>query len=281
MPWKCGESYKYPIPKPTGNPWEIILEPYLEEDKEKCDAWKEEVQTLLIFAGLFSAVIMAFVVQSYPMLQEDPNLALLSQITNSIQILNIASSNTSQSTTQVGPSLLVPSTSSTHIDIIWFLSLILSLTTILFGIVALQWIREHQCYAQSVDSKKALAMFQMHAEALEAWYVPQIFMGLPVLLQASLVLFFVGIIDFLFTLNQTVVIPVTVLVALTLISTMVTTVLPTFQFDVPTQCPYKSPQSWAFLQLSKWIYRNGYVVYSFFHSYPSEWAISQVRFNFL
>ncbi|KAF8873973.1 hypothetical protein CPB84DRAFT_1893368 [Gymnopilus junonius] len=135
-------------------------------------------------------------------------------------------------------------------------------------------------------------MFRMRAEALEAWYVPQIFTGLPVLLQASLVLFFVGIVDFLFALNQTVAIPVTVLVALTLISTMVTTVLPTFQLfsltfftpssnsDVPTQCPYKSPQSWAFLQLSKWIYRNGYAVYSFFRSHPSEWAISQVPLQF-
>lgn len=243
-------------------------------------------------AGLFSAVVTAFVVQSYQNLQEDPNLVLLNQIAYSIQILNTASSNSSQSTSTLGSSSLDPTASSTRINIVWFLSLILSLTTVLFGIVALQWIREHQRYTQSVNSKRAVAMFRMRTKGLEAWYVPQIFTGLPLLLQASLVLFFVGIVDFLFALNRIVAIPVAVLVALTLLFIITTTVLPTFQLfslatfipssnsNIPTECPYKSPQSWAFLQLSKWIFKNGYAVYSFFRSRPSEWAISQVPLQF-
>lgn len=49
--WKCGEPYQYAIPEPVGNPWEVVLEALLKKDKIQCDAWKDEVQNLLIFVG--------------------------------------------------------------------------------------------------------------------------------------------------------------------------------------------------------------------------------------
>lgn len=49
--WKCGEPYQYSIPEPDGNPWEVVLEALLKKDKIQCDAWKDEVQNLLIFVG--------------------------------------------------------------------------------------------------------------------------------------------------------------------------------------------------------------------------------------
>ncbi|KAF8901368.1 hypothetical protein CPB84DRAFT_1777694 [Gymnopilus junonius] len=47
--WRCGGAYEYPIPKPDGNPWEVVLEALLKKDKLQCAAWKDEVQNLLIF----------------------------------------------------------------------------------------------------------------------------------------------------------------------------------------------------------------------------------------
>ncbi|KAF9044185.1 hypothetical protein BJ165DRAFT_1330552, partial [Panaeolus papilionaceus] len=41
-------------------------------DNEMCDAWKEEVDKLLIFAGLFSATVTAFTIESYKWLSEEP-----------------------------------------------------------------------------------------------------------------------------------------------------------------------------------------------------------------
>ncbi|KDR70743.1 hypothetical protein GALMADRAFT_75965, partial [Galerina marginata CBS 339.88] len=151
--WKCGDTYQYPIPKPEGNPWDVVLEPYLKRDKIQCDAWKDEVQTLLIFAGLFSAVVTAFVIQSYQTLQPNPNDAaflLLSRIADRLD--NVTTSSTSSSTN------FKPSASSIRINILWFISLILSLTTVLVGIVALQWIREHQRYTDAIKPKEALAI---------------------------------------------------------------------------------------------------------------------------
>jgi len=101
----------------------------------------------------------------------------------------------------------------------------------------------------------------MHAEALERWYVPQIFAALPLLLQIGLILFLVGLADFLWHLNHSVAIPVLMAIGATLLFLFVTTVLPTFQVltlflprwssnPIPrVECPYKSPQSWAVRQL--------------------------------
>lgn len=98
----------------------------------------------------------------------------------------------------------------------------------------------------------------MRLEALEKWRVPEVFSALPLLLQSALVLFFIGIIEFLRDINIDVAIPVAVVIGLTLLFLLLTTMLPTLQAfilhhpylkvnnNVPVQCPYKSPQSRAF-----------------------------------
>ncbi|EIW54235.1 uncharacterized protein TRAVEDRAFT_132073, partial [Trametes versicolor FP-101664 SS1] len=57
-----------------------MVETYSEEMIKR---WKEEIDTYLVFAGLFSAVLTAFNVQSYILLQPaapDPSLAVLQQM---------------------------------------------------------------------------------------------------------------------------------------------------------------------------------------------------------
>ena len=46
-------------------------------------------------------------------------------------------------------------------------------------------------------------------DSMEQWCVPQIFAALPLLLQGALILFFAGVIEFLFALRLEVAIPVT------------------------------------------------------------------------
>ena len=47
--WSYNERYRYPIPRGKEDPWETLLAPLLAKDKVQCDAWKDEVQNLLIF----------------------------------------------------------------------------------------------------------------------------------------------------------------------------------------------------------------------------------------
>ena len=151
-----------------------------------------------------------------------------------------------------------------RVNTYWFLSLILSLITVLVGIVSLQWLREFQRYPRNLSSRKILAMRTMRSEAFHDWFVPEIFAGLPLLLQLALILFFVGLADFLLHLGYYLVaIPVITAIGSTFIFLFLTTTLPCLQSfwlinkpersSVPSECPYKSPQSWAFLRFcSSW-----------------------------
>ncbi|KAH9485751.1 hypothetical protein JR316_0002666 [Psilocybe cubensis] len=288
--WKCGNpqnsEYKFPMPEPSGDHWEKLLAPLLKKDKIQCDSWKEEVQNLLIFAGLFSAVVTAFVVESYKRLQPDPDSDVVNLLSRIAARLDDPGNVTGVAIPTVAN--FSPSQSAVRLNIFWFLSLVLSLTTVLLGIICLQWLREHQHY-QGTTPKQSYAIFHMRAEALEKWHVPQIFTALPLLLQCALVLFFTGIIEFLLSLGSNVAAPVIVVIALTLLFLLATTLLPTLQAlplylplklhkeGSPAQCPYKSPQSQAFRATSTvvlWLWSKFMTVIIY---RPIAWARGLLR----
>ncbi|KDR71076.1 hypothetical protein GALMADRAFT_75361, partial [Galerina marginata CBS 339.88] len=134
-------EFTYAPPKPDGDPWGILLKSRMDEDKIRCQAWKEEVNNILIFAGLFSAVVTAFVTESYKTLQPDPDSAI-------VDLLSRIAARLDNPLDEVSPIANVPSFSPPpsyiRVNILWFLSLILSLTTVLVGIITLQWLREYQ-----------------------------------------------------------------------------------------------------------------------------------------
>ncbi len=151
-----------------------------------------------------------------------------------------------------------PSSAISRVNALWFISLVISLTTVLVGTVALQWLREHQRYPIQSTPRDKFAIFNMRREGLEDWYVAQIFSALPILLQVSLVLFLVGLIDFLVLIAPLKVFaPIIAFIGLPIIFIVATTIIPSCQWilppivffrlsrRIPSQCPYKSPQSSA------------------------------------
>lgn len=216
-------------------------------------------------AGLFSAVVTAFVVESYHNLQPDPNddvILLLSRISDNIISSGVGMNQTS-STVNLPSASFSPSPSAVRVNITWFTSLIFSLASVLVSIVALQWLRSHQTYF-GLSPRDTLAVLNMRSESLQKWQVTTIIMSLPVLLEISLLLFFAGMIDFLISLGNTpVVIAVATTIGFSMCFLLVTTTLPTVQTislrfsalhphgslgkkQPPSQCPYKSPQSLLF-----------------------------------
>ncbi|KAH9474540.1 hypothetical protein JR316_0013002 [Psilocybe cubensis] len=259
--WSIEDPFQYAPPKPDGDPWTILLEPLLKDDKLRCDAWKDEVQNLLIFAGLFSAVVTTFLVESYKDLQPDPSGAMITLLAHiAARLDNDTGVITSTSLSSNDP--FVPSASTIRVNVFWFISLVLSLTTVLVGTISLQWLREHQSYSDISDQREKYAIFYMRKHGLEKWRVDRIFTVMPLLLQTALVLFLGGLIDFLHAFSErwSVVIPVAAVIGLSLLFLVTTTILPTLQTMAlfitpsnwphpPSQCPFKSPQSHAVRRL--------------------------------
>ncbi|KAK7051403.1 hypothetical protein VNI00_004903 [Paramarasmius palmivorus] len=231
-------------------------------DEEVGKHWKEDLDTLLVLAGLLSAVVTAFTIESYRWLKEDPSdttVTLLVQISRQLD--------TSQNITQISHKpAFEPEVSSIRINCFWFLSLILSLTSALFGLLCKQWLREHYSNTPTRTPEEALALHQLRRDSFERWSVSAFLSALPILLQLALLFFFIGILDLLRTLHP---IPFSICFVVVMLGIglyFVTTILPTIMIpqnltpfirngdgehlSYQFVCPYKSPQAWTIYRLT-------------------------------
>ncbi|KAG7091721.1 hypothetical protein E1B28_008122 [Marasmius oreades] len=275
--YEHGAQHVFSLPQ-SSDCWKECLNMVDEYDANRCRGWREEIDTLLVFAGLFSAVVTAFSVESYKWLDTDPEDAtaeILIHIANHLNLLNSSLPTTI-------PTKFNPPSSSIRINICWFLSLTLSLTAVVIGILCKQWMREHRSNPPKFSSHKdTLLLRQMRHQSLRKWGVSGMVNTLPLLLECALILFFLGVLDLLWSLNQIVAIVITIQVGLAILFLVATTVLPTISFtcwkpSIP--CPYKSPQAWLFYQFTDFILPRkwpgfGITVNSFFRGL-SDWFSS-------
>ncbi|KAK0477796.1 hypothetical protein IW261DRAFT_1312531, partial [Armillaria novae-zelandiae] len=186
-------------------------------DEGVCKDWKEEIDTLLVFAGPFSAVATAFLIDSYKwLLNTDSN------------------------------AMFLPTQVQKRINAYWFSCLLLALSSAFIGIQCKQWLRE---YIRDVGCSSKDALY-----GLLTWKVEWIISTIPLLLQVALVLFFIGVLELLWLLDKTVAVPFTIIVAFMVLFLSFTTLAPSIQYcyvigrrslaPLPPQCPYKSLQAW-------------------------------------
>ncbi|TFK61249.1 hypothetical protein BDN72DRAFT_471402 [Pluteus cervinus] len=252
--WRVDTPLQHPLPKHTdSSAWEGCYKGVNDYDEDMCRVWKDEIDKLLIFAGLFSAAVTSFAVEAYQWLENpsDINTDLLVQL--------VLAQNNSTLSSQLPVPPFQPSSSAIRINVCWFMSLTLSLGAVLVGILSLQWIREYQRPVSTASFKEKLTYRQIRHDGLLTWGVPQIVSLLPILLQVSLVLFFIGIFDLLWDRNQAVALAILIPIALVFCFLAVSTALPAIQVIIfhyskesvmaLKQCPYKSPQSWVICRL--------------------------------
>ncbi|KAK1216325.1 hypothetical protein PQX77_021048 [Marasmius sp. AFHP31] len=260
-------------PKPTlEKSWEVIMKEVTSLDDGLVGGWKEDIDTLLVFAGLFSAVVTAFTIESYQWLQEAPEdttVALLKQISQQMNGTSVPE-----------PDTFAVSSSDVAINVLWFLSLIIALVDALFALLCKQWLREHRRHTHTRTPDEALALRWLRNQSLEKWHVPKILASLPMLLELALFLFLAGLLELLRTRH-----PVPFSIAMIVVGFAVvfysgTTIIPAiditrqalhvtedlwrernypntdslsskFIMTLPSMeyiCPYKSPQAWVAFQ---------------------------------
>lgn len=188
--------------------------------------------------GLFSAVVGAFTIESYAMLQEDPtqtSAQLLAQISAQLSSFSVNSGFINSSAPAVPVAPFQAPGLAVRINIFWFLSLAISLVAALFAIVVQQWLREYPLnhVRSAMDGVK---LRQFRYGALYRWGVPMLIGLLPVLLQISLVLFLVGLLNLIYTLNRTVFLSLVIISGIPLLILIITPAM----HVLSTSCPYKS-----------------------------------------
>ena len=125
--------------------------------------------------------------------------------------------------------------SATRVNAFWFCGLVMSLSTASFGIFTKQWLREYLIHESSPERHLRIRFFR--AEGLEEWHVLEIVSALPFLLQFSVLLFFLGLGEFLINLSSTIGTIVVTLMSLWVFLVVMITMAP----SVSAKCPWKTP----------------------------------------
>ncbi|KAJ6505334.1 hypothetical protein C8R45DRAFT_894623 [Mycena sanguinolenta] len=226
--------------------WSIYVGEAERYDAALVESWKADMEGMLIFSGLFSASLTAFLIESYKVLQPDSGDQMVAGITVLSQQLAAIASNTTF-VSQPAPAF-IPTTESLWCNALWFISLSLSLTCALLATLVEQWAREflHKTEMRPSPVRRA-RVFSFLYFGLKQFRMHTIVDAIPFLLHASLLLFFAGLVAFLLSVNHIMMyLMCTVLFVFVLLYTFLT-ILPVVRLN----CPYRTPLSaplWSTLQ---------------------------------
>ena len=184
-------------------------------------------------------MLTTFVVETYTKLEPDSGDAssdILLQISLQLASLSVAGSFINSTVPAFSPPPFVAPVSSVRINTLWSCSLVLALITASLAILVKQWFHEYMAHeSQSPLSHLRLRFFRH--DGLVKWRVFELAAALPMLLQLALLLFFIGLSEFLRLLNPVVGWITTAVMLVWLVLYIFTIFAPVFS----PQCPYKTP----------------------------------------
>ncbi|KAI0341642.1 hypothetical protein BDW22DRAFT_1443210 [Trametopsis cervina] len=220
--------------------WPVIQNAVDEYDKDQIEGIKNDIDTLLVFIGLFSAVLTAFLIAAFTLLQEDVPTATLTTLRQmSAQNANYTIEGDFVHSISPAPTSFTqfePTANAIRINDLWIASLLISLITASFGILVKQWLREYMKFVTSFPQGR-LRIRKFRRAGLEAWKVLTIAACLPLLLQLALGLFFIGLCFYTRELHLSVRNTTLPLVAGWGFILVFVTIVPFFS----AHCPYKTP----------------------------------------
>ncbi|KAJ6615076.1 hypothetical protein B0H10DRAFT_1802100, partial [Mycena sp. CBHHK59/15] len=151
-------------------------------------------------AGLFSASLTAFLIESYKMLTPDSGdmtIFLLAQISQ-----QLAASANGSTLSITPPTPFAPAPTSLICNALWFISLGLSLRCALIATLLEQWARGflHRADMRSAPVMRA-HIFSYLYYGLKHFNMHAVVEVIPLLLHASLLFFFAGLVAFLIPVN--------------------------------------------------------------------------------
>ncbi|EED81771.1 predicted protein [Postia placenta Mad-698-R] len=231
----------------TEDPWSLCAEEVWKFEENQVGKWKENINGLLLFAGLFSTILSAFLAAFYLLLgPQTPDTTAQLLVVMSVQLSVLTAAIAHQNLTKEQQTILdaaiattAPTTTTISTGVLWFIALIFSLSAASISIAVGQWLHHHTDRASSL-SRQSVRIWSLRRRGLQKWHVQAIIDILPILLQISLALFLVGLLNLVWHLNYIVAGTSTIIVTALLLPTLLTVLMPYFYAD----CPYKSRSAW-------------------------------------
>ena len=205
--------------------------------------------------GLFSATVATFITESLQNLTPDPSdqtNALLAQISQ--QLVNISNGTPLTSAAAQISQSFTPTPSAIRVNILWFFSLILSVSCALSATLMQQWARRYQELAQRRGAFHRRGRMRAYiSDGINRFKMARVVAAMPKLLHISVFLFFAGIVEFLSPIYPTLAYATLGCIMVFALPYAFLTVLP----NIHLNCPYGTPLSsitWRISHLSVIIY---------------------------
>ncbi|KAJ3773802.1 hypothetical protein FB446DRAFT_666033, partial [Lentinula raphanica] len=197
---KYPEDELYHEHDPEARIWWVYLDEAAAFDKDMIDELGDSLDVLLIFAGLFSAVITTFVAQTSQALSVDNESLSTSYLKEISTILRAGGNVSTILQIPTTDTTFSPATGDIWVNGLWFTSLTLALSVALIAVLAKQWLRQYMSIVTGTARERAFIR-QFRFDGLKTWKVQEIIGILPVLLHLSLIIFLIGLIVFLVPLD--------------------------------------------------------------------------------
>ena len=215
-------------------------------------------------AGLFSAALTGLVIDRSQAIQPTPALQSAFFQKQSALLLNQISQQLSSLSAQapISPDISLsdptvnPSASDVRVNICWFMSLVFSLSAALLATLVQQWAQDYMHMFQLYSTPLDIARIRQYLhDGVKRWGMPTTVEAVPGLIHFSLLLFFIGLADFLLNaypiVGKFTLFPITFCVTLYIIST--------FAPIIDPQSPYRTSLSRLVWYLARTVHPRPYV----------------------
>ncbi|KAI0302899.1 hypothetical protein B0F90DRAFT_1713364 [Multifurca ochricompacta] len=247
-------------------------------DQEQSDRWKAGADGILVFTGLFSAALATLVVDSYKSLLPDSGSNTVALLTQISQQLNGSSQVVISSSPTAPQSTFQPTTSAVLVNVLWFLSLVITLFCALLATLQQHWARRYLRLTQPQCAVNKRARIRSYfAEGAARFHIDWAVEAIPSLLHISVFLFLAGLVISLWQIHLVVASAVLASTSVCVSVYVTITVIPVFCHD----SPYHSPLSgfvWCIHRMISKAVLNGIQSTAIFlHKYSRPFAGSYFR----
>ncbi|GJJ14913.1 hypothetical protein Clacol_009183 [Clathrus columnatus] len=248
--------------------WERYQTEAKEHDKLLTEGWTGDMDVLLVFAALFSAILTAFIIEFYKQLQPDPTNAFLSLSSNTVVLLRCIANHTECTNLVIPNESIHISESFRWINALWFTSLTISLLVSAVAILVKQWV--HAYHSGLYGNPRSYGRLrQFRYDGIKKWRISGIIRALPSLMYLAVILFFVGLLILLSNLDPAIYLLCLSICIVAGSGYLLTLILPV----IDPSCPFRTPAS-GFLD---WIYQ----FFKFYIQMIGLWCIHRVLLTVL
>ncbi|KAF8145670.1 hypothetical protein K438DRAFT_2028671 [Mycena galopus ATCC 62051] len=187
----------------SGPVWNVYNDESAFFDNDMINECGDNLDVLLIFAGLFSAVLTTFVAQTSQALSPDNTVISNSILLELVSLQRAQANGTSFDSISSADTSFTAAPTDIWVNGLWFTSLSLSLATALLAVLAKQWLHQYSSFLTGSACERALIR-QFRYTSFDRWGVQFIISLLPTVLHLSLLLFMAGLTVFLYALDHTI-----------------------------------------------------------------------------